>query len=173
MPESQFLQGLPALVDGRCRIIVLGSFPGVKSLASQSYYGNPFNHFWELVANARNSPLPPFSDNPARCEWLLGLGIASWDVVGECIRPGSLDQSIRQPRFNDIAGLLARWPGIKRLVLNGGTAARLFDRHIAASLQAIPSVRVPSSSPIPSRDFRRREDKQPAWTAALDSETLP
>ena len=163
------------MADGRSRILILGSFPGVQSLDSQRYYGNPFNHFWALVGVARNSAAPPSDQFLARCEWLLELGIAIWDVIGECSRPGSLDQAIRNPHFNDIAGFLAVWPGIGRIILNGGVAARLYDRHIASNL-AEPKpihIRVPSSSPIPSRDFRRREDKQPAWNAALNSETLP
>ena len=175
MSEPARLLGLPPLVDQRSRILVLGSFPSVKSLESGRYYGNPLNHFWKLLSLARNSPPAAWEDYPALVEWALAEGLAIWDTIAECQRPGSLDVAIRQARSNDIASFIRQWPQIRRIILNGGSAYRIFQRQIAASLEGlgIEVFPLPSSSPIPSRDYRRLTDKLPLWSAALDLETLP
>jgi len=163
------MSGFPPLADGRSRILILGSFPSVKSLANQRYYGNPLNHFWDLVALSFGTSKPDLADFGAAQEWLLDLGLAIWDTIGTCVRPGSLDQNIRLAQANDIAALLRRWPKIRRILLNGGAAAGYFTKLIAPTLlPPLPEVwKLPSSSPIPSRNYRKLEDKLPVWKSAL------
>jgi hypoxanthine-DNA glycosylase len=186
--RSELLQGLPPLVGAGARCLVLGSFPSASSLAGQCYYGHPRNHFWRILELAWGQTPPP--GWPERGEWLLAHGLAVWDVVGACRRQGSLDQAIEEPQPNDIAGLLAAWPAIGRILLNGATAAQLFRRGVLPGLGpdwqmadpcgADPGTAagcppaaarlvfcLPSSSPIPTRRHRRAEDKLAAWGAAL------
>lgn len=178
MTESPLLYGLPPLIDGRSRTLVLGSFPSVKSLESGRYYGNPLNQFWRLVelstkdrAFGNQDGLPPFDDYNARCEWLLAHSLAIWDTIGACQRKGSLDKSIKHIQVNPIVTLLIEWPEINHIVLNGGLSAQQFDQLIAPSLPKIGRglhiFRVPSSSPIPTKNFRKMEDKLPLWREAL------
>lgn len=167
MAENE-LRGLPPVVDGRSRVLVLGSFPSVKSLAAGAYYGNPLNQFWTLAALAFGVDPPAAPPGPARHAWALERGLAIWDVLAACVRPGSLDRDIRDPRPNDVAGLLAAWPAIARVALNGAGAAGYFERFVRPALARPIDVRVlPSSSPIPSRRYRGPADKLPAWRAAL------
>jgi len=167
---SPLLQGLPALVDQRTRILVLGSFPSVASLEGQRYYGHPRNHFWEIVARCLGTG--EIGDWLERYENLLSHGLGLWDVIGSCRRPGSLDRDIKDPAPNDISSLLERFPDISRIAINGATAGRLFAKYIAPGLagewQTKTRVfRLPSTSPIPSRDYRHAADKLPLWRQAL------
>ncbi len=136
----------------RPRVLILGSMPGVRSLAQHQYYAHPQNLFWPLMgALCDAGPELPYTTRIAR---LKGCGIALWDVLGECERSGSLDTAIvrasEQP--NDIAGLLARRRSLHTIACNGARAWQAFRRHvlphIAASRQASLELMVlPSTSP--------------------------
>jgi hypoxanthine-DNA glycosylase len=169
--EGGRLAGLGPWAAPDARILVLGSFPSVESLRLQAYYGHPRNHFWELVARSSGSAAPAGAGE--RRAWLAGLGIAVWDVIAGCERAGSLDQAIRRPEPNDLEGFLSSHPRVVRIVLNGSKAAAEFRRNFGAlppgsRLAGLETVVVPSSSPVPSRQWRRLEDKLPTWQAALD-----
>ena len=78
-------------------------FPSVLSLERSEYYGNPKNHFWQIMEAAlRDRSALPYQD---RCQRLTREGVALWDVVRGCSREGSADSRIRNPLPNDIAGL--------------------------------------------------------------------
>jgi TDG/mug DNA glycosylase family protein len=98
----------------------------------------------------------------------MDLGIAVWDVIGRCERQGSLDQAIRKPVPNDLVSFLGWQETIGRIILNGTRAAaefrRLGDQPVFRRCRVIV---VPSSSPVPSRQYRYLEDKINAWRAAL------
>ncbi|MGH8847828.1 MAG: DNA-deoxyinosine glycosylase, partial [Polaromonas sp.] len=101
------LTGLPPLVSGRTRLLILGSFPGAASLAAQQYYGHPQNHFWKILqAIWPAGPIGTGADSyQIRSEWLLSKQLGLWDVYAACERAGSLDSSIRNPVVNDFAAL--------------------------------------------------------------------
>ncbi|WP_432697824.1 DNA-deoxyinosine glycosylase [Marinobacterium sp. YM272] len=134
------------------RVLILGSMPGVASLEAQRYYAHPRNAFWPILGELCGfSPQLPYEE---RLERLKEAGIALWDVIGRCYRPGSLDSSIAaesvQP--NDLPGLLAQLPQLQLVVCNGGTAYRLFRRHFGSLLAAEhpngPALlQLPSTSP--------------------------
>lgn len=140
----------PALRDD-ARVLVLGSMPGEASLRQQQYYGHPRNRFWPLMSAlcGIDAALP----YPQRTEALNAAGIALWDVLGECVRRGSLDSAIQRDTeiANPIAALCARLPRLRAIVLNGGKAAQAFARHIEPQLDAAamrPTIhRLPSTSP--------------------------
>lgn len=162
--------GLPPLWDPRARWLVLGSFPSQASLAGRCYYGHPRNHFWFLVASVLGEAAP--EGWPARRDWLLDRGLAVWDVVASCRRQGSLDQDIRQAVPNDIPDLVARLPRLETILLNGGTAARLFARFFPDFAGRFPRLRLvvlPSSSPVPTARYRQREAKLASWQAGFQS----
>jgi hypoxanthine-DNA glycosylase len=157
------LQGLPPAIGPDCRLLVLGSFPGQASLRAQQYYGHPRNHFWPLVGAVLGLDLAalPYDERLALVQ-ARGLGL--WDVYGACRRVGSLDADIRQPRLNDLAGLLQRAPQLRVVAHNGGESARA-RRHTAAL--GLPVLRLPSSSPAnASWSFER---KLQAWRAAFQA----
>jgi TDG/mug DNA glycosylase family protein len=133
--------------------------PSVASLEKQHYYGHPRNAFWPLIAELLEFELN--EEYTANVEQAKQHGIAIWDVVGECERPGSLDSAIVRDseRMNPIAQLLREHTGVKRVALNGGTAAQLFKRHILPEIDAsnITLFTLPSTSPANARmNFRAK-----------------
>jgi len=139
--------GLQLVSGHNPRVLILGSFPSQRSLASDEYYGNPQNHFWKVMETlfSIDHQLP----YPLRCSLLTGYGIALWDVVAACHRPGSADSRIREPVFNDLAGYLASHPSLRLVALNGAAAGSYFLKSRA--LPALPSVILPSTSPANAR----------------------
>lgn len=121
LPDLQ--RGLAPILDAEVRVLVLGSFPGEASLAAQQYYAHPRNQFWPLMGALLDLPLPamPYA---ARVRALLARHIGVWDVLGACVREGSLDAAIRHPQANDFDLLHRRAPRLRRVGFNGGTAGR-------------------------------------------------
>jgi hypoxanthine-DNA glycosylase len=152
-------RSFPPIVDGRTRVLILGSLPGEASLARGQYYAHPFNQFWSLIGAVVDTDLRelPYAD---RLEALLAHRIGLWDVIAEARRQGSLDGNIRDHAPNDLAGLVAKLPSLAAIGFNGGTSARLGRK----GLEGVPGppefVALPSSSPAYTRPF---EDKKAAW----------
>lgn len=124
-------------------MLVLGSFPGGRSLAERQYYAHPQNHFWKILqAIWPANPLPVGSDSyQKRSEWLLARGLGVWDVYAACRREGSLDSAIRDAAVNDIAGLVL--PKLAAIAHNGGESFR-HARHTAGL--GVPVYKLPSTS---------------------------
>jgi hypoxanthine-DNA glycosylase len=159
LPPARLL-GLPPLVDARTRLLVLGSFPSVRSLALQQYYAHPQNAFWRILqAILPSSPYTASADSyENRCNWLLAHGLGLWDVYASCERQGSLDAAIRAPQVNDLAALRERCPDLRAIAHNGGESWH-HARHSAAL--GLPVYRLPSTSPAnASWSFER---KLAAW----------
>lgn len=141
-----------APVAGRgARVLVLGSMPGTASLAAGRYYAHPANSFWRVVRDALAGGRE--LDYAARLRLLKKNGIALWDVLASCVRPGSSDSAIKRStmRVNDIRGLLDRRPGIGTLLFNGARAEDCFRRLVLPGLgrraDRLKLVRLPSTSP--------------------------
>ena len=163
------LNGLPPLVSGQTRLLILGSFPGVASLAAQQYYGHPQNHFWRILqAIWPSSPIPTGADSyQKRSDWLLARQLGVWDVYASCEREGSLDSRIRQPVVNDFAQLQQLCPQLEGIAHNGGESFK-HSRHTA--LLGLPVYKLPSSSPAnASWSFER---KLAAWREVLEKHRL-
>ena len=160
------LHGFPPVVDGNCRLLILGSMPSVQSLERAQYYGYPRNHFWPMLAMILGEECP--LEYSGRVEMALRHGVALWDSIATCVRPGSLDQDIRQAEPNDIPGLLRGYPHIRTVCFNGQAAQKAYDRF-HARMDGVGYLLLPSSSPVPRRDIRSLEDKLPRWREALQS----
>jgi len=152
------LTGLAPIVSRDTVVLVLGSFPGARSLAQQQYYAHPQNHFWKILqAVWPANPLPAGAESyRKRGEWLLDRGLGVWDVYAACRREGSLDTAIRDAVVNDIAGLAL--PKLAAIAHNGGESFS-HARHTAAL--GVPVYKLPSTSPAnASWSFER---KLAAW----------
>lgn len=163
-PDAR-LHGLPPVFDARARVLILGSFPSVASLGAGQYYAHPRNQFWPILATLLQQPLLDMSYDK-RLAAVRAAGIAIWDVFASCERPGSLDSAIRQPEFNDIAGLCAQAPGLQRICFNGGLAgkqARLVLRQ--SELAGLTTCILPSTSP--AHAARGLSDKLLLWHEGL------
>jgi len=131
------------------RILILGSMPGQASLAAGQYYAHPRNAFWPIMATLLG--FDAALDYPARTRALAAAGVAVWDVLHSCRRPGSLDSSIEAESLvvNDLAGFLAGHRAIEHIFFNGSAAEKLFRKHLGAdpSIATLRLTRLPSTSP--------------------------
>ena len=144
------LSGLPAHIDGNCRVLVLGSMPGAASLQEQQYYAHPRNRFWPLMEAL--FAVPAQAPYPARMHALQQAGVGVWDVLAHCQRPGSLDAAIVRGSevVNPLAQLLPALPQLRAVGCNGATAAQAFARWVRPALPAswpVPVHALPSTSP--------------------------
>ena len=148
------------------RVLVLGSMPGLKSLQAGQYYAHPRNLFWAFMGELVGAdPVLPY---PERCKRLSDSGIAVWDVLSFCERPGSLDSSIRNDtaQANDFAEFFARHPGIGLVLFNGAKAESSFMKLAAITLPpGVDTLRLPSTSP--ANASQRPRDKLEAWRSGL------
>lgn len=154
-------QGLPPVIDRHTRVLILGSFPGAASLAARQYYAHPRNQFWPLLGALLGEPLPelPYAERLTR---VLAHRVGIWDVLGACVRPGSLDSNIRHPQANDFERLRQLAPALRRVGFNGGTSGRFAPQFAAAGYE---TVVLPSSSP--AHAARSFEQKLELWRALL------
>ncbi|MFW5715799.1 MAG: DNA-deoxyinosine glycosylase [bacterium] len=173
---GELLYGFPPIIGERPRVLILGSMPSVKSLELGQYYGHPRNHFWDIVFRILAEPVP--RDYEQRVRELKRAGIAVWDAIGSCRREGSLDQSIKDEVPNDVVGLLRKFSGIRLVVFNGRKAEQGFYRGLkelygyharerVPELNSRDFIRLPSSSPIPTRQHKRWQDKLAEWRIIL------
>ncbi|MEG1891931.1 MAG: DNA-deoxyinosine glycosylase [Clostridia bacterium] len=145
MPESyrQIAHPFAPVWDEHSRVLVLGTFPSVKSRELGFYYGHPQNRFWRVLGAVFGEE-PPLAVAQKRA-MLLRRGVAVWDVLERCDILGSSDQSICGAVPNDIAGLLAR-AGMLRVYLNGQKAGALYHRYCEAAC-GVSGIILPSTSP--------------------------
>lgn len=136
-----FHVGFEPLFDGNSRVLVLGSFPSVKSRAAEFYYGNPQNRFWRTLAEAFEEPVPQTTEQKKLL--CLDHGVALWDIVASCEIVGSMDSDIRNYRAVDLSVVLDKAP-IGRILCNGAKSFLLTSRVYRGEL---PLVRLPSTSP--------------------------
>jgi hypoxanthine-DNA glycosylase len=156
---SPLQRGLPPVLDAATRVLILGSFPGVASLAARQYYAHPRNHFWPLLGALLDLPL---KDMPyaRRLAAVRAHRIGLWDSMVRCARAGSSDAAIRLAERAEIAVARRRSPELELVCFNGQTAAK------AAPLwrEAGYAVRVlPSTSPAYTLPFA---EKLTAWREA-------
>jgi len=146
------LRGLPPILAADTRVLILGSFPGVASLAAKQYYAHPRNHFWPLLGAILDEPLPalPYAERLAR---LRAHRVGLWDTIVACAREGSLDTAIRDAVRGETARVRRSAPKVELVCFNGKTAARAEPAWRAAGYD----TRVlPSSSPAYTRPFAEK-----------------
>lgn len=129
--------------DENSKILILGSFPSVKSRENNFYYGHPQNRFWKVLANVLETEVPQTIEE--KKQMLLTHGIAVWDVIASCSIQGSSDTSIKDVVVNDFSEIL-RTADIRMICANGGKAWELYHRY-AEKKTGMEAVKLPSTSP--------------------------
>lgn len=125
------------------KILILGSFPSVKSRENHFYYGHPQNRFWKVIAKVLGEAVPGTIEE--KKELLLKHGIAVWDVIASCTIQGSSDTSIRDVVVNDFSKILEE-SSIERIYVNGTKAYELYHKY-AETKTGIKAIKLPSTSP--------------------------
>ena len=151
----------PPLYDENSRILILGSFPSVKSREQRFFYGHPQNRFWRVISAVFGAPCPGMITE--KRAFMLSRGIALWDVVASCDIVGSSDASIRNVTANDLSVILEN-ADIGRIFVNGKTAEKMYKKYTEKAVGR-PAVCLPSTSPANAAWSLERLIE--AWRAAI------
>jgi len=137
------VHNIPPLFDERSEVLILGSFPSVKSREGRFFYHHPQNRFWKVMAAILKAPLPQTVEEKRLM--LISNRVALWDVVESCDIRGSGDSSIRNVIPNNLEIITGSAP-IRRVFTNGGTAHRLYQRFCETTT-GLTAFCLPSTSP--------------------------
>ena len=129
--------------DEESRILILGSFPSVKSRENHFFYGHPQNRFWKVMANVLLWEVPVTIEE--KKGMLLSNHVAVWDVIASCSIQGSSDTSIKDVVVNDFSRILNH-SKVERIYVNGGKAYELYVKY-AEKKTGIKAIKLPSTSP--------------------------
>lgn len=153
---TERVEGFPPFYGGKCRVLILGSFPSVKSRQTGFYYGNPQNRFWRTVCGFFGEEVPP--DVEGKKAFLLRRNIALWDAVLSCEIQGSSDASIRREEVAKLSEVFQDC-GAKAILCNGKKAYGVLEAEYPALLPVTELM--PSTSPANPR-FQKE-----VWEEAL------
>lgn len=143
MNHSYIRHPIEPVFDAHSRILILGSFPSVKSREACFFYGHPQNRFWKVLAAIYDRPIPETVEE--KRQFLLASHIALWDVIGSCDIVGSSDNSIKNAVPNDLKPL---WDSadIRQIFVNGKTAEKYYNQYIRDRIGR-EAICLPSTSP--------------------------
>ena len=138
-----FTHTFEPIFDKNSEILVLGSFPSVKSRENNFYYAHPQNRFWRVVASVYSCPVPKTVEE--KKNMLLSNKIAVWDVIKSCEITGSADSTIKSVIPNDLSEILSV-ADIKKIYANGKSAQSLYNKYIKKNT-GFDIISLPSTSP--------------------------
>ncbi len=134
---------IPPLYNENSEVLILGSFPSVKSREARFFYGHPQNRFWKLLALLFNEAVPVTIEDKTRI--VLENNLALWDTIHSCTITGSSDSSIKDVVPNDISVILNN-SRVGKIFCNGTASHNLYNKYIYPST-GIEAVKLPSTSP--------------------------
>ncbi len=141
--NGAIIHPIPPVFDKNSCILILGSFPSVKSREVGFFYGHPQNRFWKVVSALFEEETPRTVEE--KKDLLIRNGVALWDVLHSCEIRGSSDASIKNAVPNDLSVILGA-ADIKAIFTNGATAYKYYVRYAQPSTGR-PAVPLPSTSP--------------------------
>ncbi len=137
------IHNIEPIWDCNSRILILGSFPSVKSREMAFFYGHPQNRFWKVIANIYEEELLKTIDE--KKEMLLKHKIAIWDVIKSCDIIGSADNSIKNVVPNNL-DIIFKNANIENIYVNGNQALNLYNKYLLPIIK-IKATLLPSTSP--------------------------
>ena len=143
MEYQRIQHPIPPLYDKESRILILGSFPSVKSREAAFFYGHPQNRFWKLLAALFSEDFPVTIDD--RRAFLHRNHVALWDTIASCEIQGSSDSSIKNVQVNDLSVILDQAP-IEKIYCNGAKSHEYYRKYIQEKTGR-EAVKLPSTSP--------------------------
>ena len=149
--------GFDPIFDKNSKVLILGSFPSVKSRQIDFYYGNKQNRFWKTLCGYFGEAIP--DDTQGKKDFLFRNNIALWDMVTACEITGSADSSIKNAETANLRLVLDN-ANIKKILLNGSLSYKLFLQDYADI--SVPYQKMPSTSPANPRFDAK------IWQTALD-----
>ncbi len=155
--DSTRKMGFAPVFDKNSRMLILGSFPSVKSRQIDFYYGNKQNRIWKVLCGYFGEPIPETTEG--KKEFLFRRNIALWDMVVSCEIEGSADSTVRKEEVADL-NLVLENANIEKILLNGTLAYNLFVKHYGNLI--VSYQKMPSTSPANPRFDEK------VWKEALD-----
>lgn len=150
MPYHSAQHPFPPIYDEHSRILILGSFPSVKTRQMGFYYGHRQNRFWPLMSALLSiHPTLAATDPPRAESALLTHHIALWSSIASCDIIGSSDSSIRNAVPTDLAPIFSG-AQIRHVFCNGGASFRYYKKY-QTDRPDIPVMQLPSTSPANAR----------------------
>jgi len=137
------LHPIDPIYNEDCRILILGSFPSVKSRENAFFYSHPQNRFWKVLCAVLQEPLAETTEE--KKELLLRHHIALWDVIASCDITGSADSTIQNVIPNDLSPIIKASPDIK--IFTNGTVAHRYYRRYMENPMGRQAIALPSTSP--------------------------
>lgn len=156
------IYSFPYFINSNTEILILGTMPGLVSLAKQEYYANPRNHFWKIMYTIFDA-LPIAETFEEKVQFILSNKVGLWDVLENCERKGSLDIHIKNQSENDFKSLLNEFPSIKKIIFNGKQSHAFFYKRFG-QIEGITYYVMPSTSPANTMSF---EDKLKIWSTCF------
>ena len=132
-----------AIYDKNSKILILGSFPSVKSREQKFFYGHPQNRFWKVIAAIFKEEVP--KTIPEKKKMLIKNHIALWDTIASCEITGSSDSSITNAVPNDLSPIF-KTAKIEKVFCNGTKSFELYQKYIFPNNNII-AEKLPSTSP--------------------------
>lgn len=145
--ESRLDHPFGPLYSAHSRVLILGSFPSVKSREQNFFYGHPQNRFWRVIAAIFDSPVPETIDE--KKELIISSDLALWDSIASCEIKGSSDASIRNVKANDLSIILDNCD-IEQIYCNGRKSYDLYEKYIEP-VTGQKAICLPSTSPANAR----------------------
>ena len=159
---SEILHSIAPVCSPDSRILILGSFPSVRSREIGFFYGHPQNRFWKVLSSLFGEAVP--QSVYEKKAFLRAHGIALWDIIASCEIVGSSDASIRNAVPNDLSLVLDVAP-VRAIFTNGATADRLYRKFLRDRV-GMDAVCLPSTSPANAAWSTER--LMDAWRIILD-----
>jgi hypoxanthine-DNA glycosylase len=151
------------LYNENSRVLILGSFPSVKSREQEFFYGHPQNRFWKVMAAICGAPVPQTIEEKKAL--ILDNGLALWDSIGSCEITGSSDASIRNVEPNDLR-IITGGCDIRAIYCNGKKSLEVYNKYIEPVLGR-PAEALPSTSPANAAWSLKRLTE--AWAVVKDN----
>ena len=140
---EQLIHPFPPLFDSESRVLILGSFPSVKSREARFFYGHPQNRFWKLIPRLFDAPVPQSIEEKKAL--ILSCHLALWDTIQSCTITGSSDSSIRDAAPNDLRVILDN-SRVERIFCNGAVSYNLYQKY-SYPITKMKAQKLPSTSP--------------------------
>ena len=134
---------IPPFYDDASRILILGSFPSIKSREVGFFYGHPRNRYWQVIAAVTG--YGPLETIPEKRKFLAEKHIAMWDTIASCTITGSSDSSIKDVVPNDLS-LILESADIRQIFCNGTASYDLYRKYIRP-MTGRDAIKLPSTSP--------------------------
>lgn len=163
MQPQKIIHPIPPLYDAESKILILGSFPSIKSREAMFFYGHPQNRFWPLLARLFGEDIPTSIEE--KKSLVLRHRVALWDSIHSCTIVGSSDSSVRDVVPNDLSVILDN-SKVERIYCNGALSHKMYTKYIYPTT-GIAAVKLPSTSPANAAFNMDRLEKE--WQVIKDS----